>query len=227
MYEKILNALKTKFKGVPSKVLELRAKNISKTVTEEDGVQTAVDGITLENLFEAHGDSRATQATDTANSKGDKKLADWRKKHNLDEDGKPIESGGGDDDDDEDQDEDEKTPKWAKKVFKKVDDLSIELAGYKQKEVATERATTIVGKLKTAGIPEKLQKRFSIADDADNDAVDTAITEYKQELNDLGIAGMKEPGGGGGNDTDSQSKAIAESRNSNSESNSQIKGKDI
>lgn len=195
MYEKILQALKTKFKGVPSAVLETRAKKISKTVSEEDGVQTAVDGITLDDLFKAHGDSRANQATETASKKAVDK---FRKDHNLGEDGKPIESGGDDDDDDDDdQDGDEKTPKWAKKVFKKVDDLSTELAGYKQKEAASERATTIAGKLKAAKIPEKLHKRFSVDDEADNEAIDTAVTEYKQELNDLGIAGMQEPGGGG------------------------------
>ena len=153
MYEEILNALKTKFKGVPSKVLEQRARNISKTVTEEDGVQTAVDGITLDDLFKAHGDSRATEASKTA---GEKAVKKFREEKKLDDDGKPISSGGGDDDDDDDDPpaDGDKAPKWAKGLVKKVDDLSTELAGYKQKEAATERQLQLPGNLK---LPEFLR----------------------------------------------------------------------
>ena len=195
MYEKILSALKLKFKEVPGKVLELRAKNLEKTVTEEESIQTAVDGVTLENLFEAYGDSKVTKATKTA---AEKAIEKFRKDHNLDENGKPIQAGGGSDDDDDDLDEGgEKMPAWAKKMFSKVDELSTDLSTVKAAKAQEQRAATIAGKLKAAKIPEKLHKRFSVADDADDEAIDTAITEFKQELNDLGISGLREPGGGG------------------------------
>ncbi len=195
MYENILNALKTKFKGIPSKVLELRAKNLSKTVTKEEDVQTAVDGVTFEDLFEAYGDSKVTKATETASKKAIEK---FRKDHNLDENGKPIASGGSSDDADDDPNNGgEEMPTWAKKMFSKVDELSTVVDGVKSAKAKEERSATISGKLKAAGIPDKLHKRFTVADDADDETIDTAVTEFKQELNDLGIAGLKEPGGGG------------------------------
>lgn len=193
MYEEILNALKTKFAGVPSEVLEKRARKLSETVTEAEGVQTAVDGVNLGDLFKAYGDSRATQASETAKEKA---LREFREKHNLDENGKPKRSGSEAGDEGGTQGGDN-PPGWFKSHLTKLEELQTELLGFKAEKQKQERASAITGKLKGAGIPEKLHKRFSVAEDADDEALEAAITEFKQELNDLGISGLKEPGAGG------------------------------
>ena len=66
MKQLILNALKTKYQGVSESILDRIAEKIAKTVTSADQVQTAVDGVTFQQVLESYGDSRATQATQTA-----------------------------------------------------------------------------------------------------------------------------------------------------------------
>ena len=66
MKQLILNALKTKYQGVSESILDRIAEKLAKTVTSADQVQTAVDGVTFQQVLESYGDSRATQATQTA-----------------------------------------------------------------------------------------------------------------------------------------------------------------
>ena len=66
MKQLILNALKTKYQGVSESILDRIAEKIAKTVTSADQVQTAVDGVTFQQVLESYGDSRATQAQQTA-----------------------------------------------------------------------------------------------------------------------------------------------------------------
>ena len=82
----ILTALQTKFDGVDAKILGRIAKKLAKTVTAEDQVQTAVDGVTFQQVLESYGDSRATDATHSA-------VANYEKKHGI-KDGKPVENPG-------------------------------------------------------------------------------------------------------------------------------------
>ncbi len=82
MREKILNALKTKYAGVDAKTLERVADKLSKTVTTEDAVQTAVDGVTVQQLMESYGDARANEAQASA-------VKNYEKQYGL-KDGKAI-----------------------------------------------------------------------------------------------------------------------------------------
>lgn len=66
MKQLILNALKTKFAGVSEQILDRVATKLAQTVTTAEQVQTAVDGVTFQQVLESYGDSRATQATQTA-----------------------------------------------------------------------------------------------------------------------------------------------------------------
>lgn len=66
MKQLILNALKTKFAGVSEQILDRVATRLVQTVTTAEQVQTAVDGVTFQQVLESYGDSRATQATQTA-----------------------------------------------------------------------------------------------------------------------------------------------------------------
>lgn len=64
--EQILEALKTKFQGVQASILDRVATKLAQTVTTEEQVKTAVEGVTIQQVIESYGDSRATQATSTA-----------------------------------------------------------------------------------------------------------------------------------------------------------------
>ena len=68
MKDKILAALKAKFSGVSADILDRIAVMLAKTVTTEEQVATAVEGVTEEliNVIEGYGDSRATGAQKTA-----------------------------------------------------------------------------------------------------------------------------------------------------------------
>lgn len=96
MYQQILDALKKKFAGVNDKILERMAKKMAKTTKTEDEVQTAVDGVTFQQIIDSEGDRRANEATDTA-------VRNYETKHNL-KDGKPVAKPNDDDDDDDDDD---------------------------------------------------------------------------------------------------------------------------
>lgn len=87
MKEKILAALKAKFQGGNANVLNRIAEKLAKTVTTDEQVTTAVAGVTQEliEVMESYGDSRATEATQTATQ-------NYETKYGL-KDGKPIAGG--------------------------------------------------------------------------------------------------------------------------------------
>lgn len=89
MKQQILDALKAKFPGVNANVLNRIADKLSKTVTTAEQVTTAVAGVTKEfiEIIESYGDSRATEAQQTA-------VQTYEQKHGL-KDGVKIENGGG------------------------------------------------------------------------------------------------------------------------------------
>ena len=82
MYDTILEQLKTKFSGVSEDILGRVAKKLAGTAKTEEEVKTAVDGVTFQQLLESYGDSRANDATKTAEM-------NYEKKHGL-KDGKVV-----------------------------------------------------------------------------------------------------------------------------------------
>lgn len=91
MYKELLEALKTKFQGVSENILARYAQKLAKTTTTAEQVQTAVDGVSLQQLIDSYADSRANEATQTA-------VHNYETKYGL-KDGKAIEThqGGGSD----------------------------------------------------------------------------------------------------------------------------------
>lgn len=85
MRKQILDALKAKFPGVSDAVLGRIADKIAKTTTNEEDVATAVEGVTLQQVLDSYGDSRATEATQTA-------VSNYEKKHGL-KDGQKVQGG--------------------------------------------------------------------------------------------------------------------------------------
>nr|DAT92803.1 MAG TPA: hypothetical protein [Caudoviricetes sp.] len=88
MRKEILEALKAKFPGVNANVLNRIADKLSKTVTTAEQVTTAVAGVTQEfiEIIESYGDSRATEAQQTA-------VQTYESKYGL-KDGQKIDNGG-------------------------------------------------------------------------------------------------------------------------------------
>lgn len=84
MKKEILEALKAKFEGVSEAILNRIADKLAKTVTKQEDVATAVEGVTFQQVLESYGDSRATEAQQTA-------VTNYEKKHGL-KDGKRSKS---------------------------------------------------------------------------------------------------------------------------------------
>lgn len=135
MRNKILEALKTKFEGVDESILSRIAEKGAKTVTTEEEVTTFVEGVTINQLLTSYGDSRATEASQTA-------VKNYEKQHNL-KDGKvvktdkeppkpteptPTGNGAGED-----------VPEWAKTLIEQNKALSAKIAGFESQNVAKTR----------------------------------------------------------------------------------------
>lgn len=88
MNETILQLLRTKFPGVSDAILGRIAAKLAKTATTEDQAKTAVEGVTIQQVLESYGDSRANEAQRTA-------VQNYEQKHGL-KDGKPVDDDKGD-----------------------------------------------------------------------------------------------------------------------------------
>lgn len=66
MRKEILEALKAKFTGVSETILGRIADKLAKTVTTAEQVKAAVEAYTWQQVIEGYGDSRATEAQQTA-----------------------------------------------------------------------------------------------------------------------------------------------------------------
>lgn len=80
MKKEILEALTTKFPGVSASILDRIATKIAKTVTTAEQVKTAVEGVTIQQIIESYGDSRATEASNTARENA---IKDYESRYGL------------------------------------------------------------------------------------------------------------------------------------------------
>lgn len=142
MRQQILDALKAKFTGVSEKILGRIADRLAKTVTTQEQVATAVEGVTFQQVLDSYGDSRATEATQTA-------VANYEAKHGL-KDGKVVQkpepTGGSKTDGDGDGGE--KIPAWAQALIE-------------SNKTLTEQVRTMQGEKLTANRREQLSKIIS------------------------------------------------------------------
>ena len=146
MKQQILTALKAKFVGVSDAILDRVATKLAQTVTTAEQVQTAVDGVTFQQVLESYGDSRATQATQTA-------VHNYETKYGL-KDGVKVTppatppAGGA-----------ETVPAWAQALIESNNSLKNELAQMKTArttETRKQQISTLIEKL-----PENLRKAYS------------------------------------------------------------------
>lgn len=150
MKKQILDALKTKFPGVSENILNRIADKLAKTVTSEDGVATAVEGVTIQQVLESYGDSRATEATQTA-------ISNYEKKHGLKE-GQKVQGGAPESEPDKQNKPAEGSDIAAiiKEAIKPLQDEITTLKAGKVTETRKQKLDAIISKL-----PENLRKPYT------------------------------------------------------------------
>ena len=175
MKEKILVALKTKYKtfGFGEKAFDGVADYLSKTVTEESQIETAISGV--EGLLKSfQGDIDTVR---NAKSGLQKELDELKKK---------IENA----DKDKDKDKDKDVPSWAQALIDSNKSLSEKLTAYEAKEAQAQRNSQISEVAKKYGIPEFMLKDRNIPESTD---LDTYFKDMKQEMSNSGFQFAKAP----------------------------------
>ena len=177
MKDKILSALKTKYKnlGFGDKAFEGVAVYLSGSVTEESQIETAIAGVeTILKSFQGDIDKVRTEKSELQ-----------RKYDELER------SQGGTP---KKEDEPDQMPDWFK-AYKEEQDRKLEaLQGEnekikKEKDLAS-RQSFISGELKRLGIDERDLEFLSIPDSLDNDGISKHLTNYKQRQIDKGLPGV-------------------------------------
>lgn len=173
----ILDALKAQFQGVSDKILGRVADNLAKTVTKPEDVQTAVDGVTFQQVLDSYGDSRATDATKTA-------VLNYEKKHNI-KDGKPVAAV------EEPKPQEtaplpEETPAWAQAIAKSVETLANTVSKMQGAELTKSRKQKLAEVLQS--LPEINRKGYERIplDSMTEEDFNTLLTEIQGEVGEIG-----------------------------------------
>lgn len=187
MKEKILAALKAKFVGGNANVLNRIADKLAKSVTTDEQIATAIAGVTQEliEVIESYGDSRATDAQQTA-------VQNYEAKYGIRE-GKPLNGGtsaeqqGGATKTETQQSAGgaDTVPSWAQQLIESNKMLSERLNKMDVDRTTTARKQqldTIVAKL-----PENLRKPYGriTVDALTDDEFNTLIGEVTTEVDGL------------------------------------------
>lgn len=206
MKKQILEALKAKFEGVSDAILNRIADKLAKTVTKEEDVASSVEGVTLQQVLESYGDSRASEAADSA-------ISTYEKKHGLKEGAKV--NGGGEsskgkpnEPEKKETEDDKDTPAWAKTLIAQNEAMQKRMdaiEGEKVTDVRTKRFNEVI-----ANVPdtqkgrltkdfERLKKTFE-----DEDDFEAYITDLGTDVEAIigaseakGATGYSAPKGGG------------------------------
>lgn len=193
MRQKIFDALKAKFPGVNANVLNRIADKLSKTVTTDEQVTTAVAGVTQEfiEIIESYGDSRATEAQQTA-------VHTYETKYGL-KDGQKIDGGTGEQSGSTTVTTPpaggtEQVPAWAQALIdsnKQVMERMNKMEGDRTTATRKQQLTAIIEKL-----PENLRKGYerisvdSLSDEQFNTLVGEINTEVEGIVNDTRAKGV-------------------------------------
>ena len=173
MKEKILVALKTKYKtfGFGDKAFDGVADYLSKTVTEDGQIETAIGGV--EGLLKAfQGDIDSVRNEKSGLQK------------QLDELKKQIEKPK------EEEKPKEDVPAWAQALIDANKNLSEKLTSYEQERAQAQRNAQIASVAKKYGIPDFMLKDRTIPENTDLDAY---FKDVKQELTNAGFQENKAP----------------------------------
>lgn len=153
MKKELFDALKAKFPGVSDSILDRIATKLAKTVTTAEQVKTAVEGVTIQQVIESYGDSRATEASETARKNA---VQEYESRYGLKDGvkttttttggeqptgGSATNPTGGTDE----------APAWAKSLIERIDRME----NAKTTETRTQQLNAVIGKL-----PDNLRKAY-------------------------------------------------------------------
>lgn len=186
MKEKLLALLTAKFSGVRRDGLTHLASSLALQVATEEEAQALVDKFDLAKVTEFVKEWRSGVDTEitTASKTAEDKL---KEKYDFVEKGKAGGNQGKTDPPADDLD-----AKFNAYFDSKVKPIQDELNAYKAKESQAARQSLILGKAKELGIPEwRINEGFTIADDADETAINTTLSGIKQNIVTAGLETSK------------------------------------
>lgn len=175
--------MKAKFLGVSDTILGRIADKIAKTAMTAEDVKTAVDGVTFQQVLESYGDSRATEAQQTA-------VQNYEKKYGLKE-GKKVDGGKPEIEPefktkpDPNKGDDDLSKTIAAAVAAAMKPLQDEIANFKKGKVTETRRQklgAVIDKL-----PENLRKGYSriSVDDLSDDEFNAMLGEVSTEVDGI------------------------------------------
>lgn len=170
MKKELLAALKAKFEGVNENILSRIADKLAKTTTKEEDVATAVSGVTIQQIIEGYGDSRATEAQQSA-------VRNYEEKYGL-KDGERVQEP-------KLKPQEETMPEWAKQLVAENKTLSERLGRMDGERITAERKQKLSAVFKK--LPENLRKpyeRMSIDKLSDEDFT-TLVGEITAEVDEI------------------------------------------
>jgi hypothetical protein len=170
MKKELLAALKAKFEGVNESILSRIADKLAKTTTKEEDVATAVSGVTIQQIIEGYGDSRATEAQQSA-------VRNYEEKYGL-KDGERVQEP-------KLKPQEETIPEWAKQLVAENKTLSERLGRMDVERIAAERKQKLSAVFKK--LPENLRKpyeRMSI-DKLSDEEFTTLFGEITAEVDEI------------------------------------------
>lgn len=181
MKEKILVALKTKYRnfGFGDKAFDGVADYLSKTVTEEGQIETAIGGV--EGLLKAFQGDIDTVRNEKS---GLQKQLDELK--NKNEDANPPANQNL-------EVEKEEIPVWAQTLIESNKSLLAEVSTLKQEKLQATRREQILIKANEYGIPKDLVPMLKISDDVD---LDNYMKDARQTFANVGFEVVKKPESG-------------------------------
>lgn len=188
MKDKILVALKTKYKtfGFSDKAFDGVADYLSKTVTEENQIETAIGGVEgLLKSFQGEVDFVRNEKSGLQRQLDELKAKNGKTEEKTEE--KP-----------------DMAKIIAEAVSAAVKPLSDKLTQFETEKAQATRQEQVLAKAKEYGIPETLVPMLKVADDAD---LDTYFKDAKQQFVNAGLAEVKSPETGG--DTKTENESIA------------------
>lgn len=178
MRQQILDALKVKYQGVSEKILGRIADKLAKTATTAEQVATAVEGVTFQQVLDSYGDSRATEAQQTA-------VHNYETKHGL-KDGQKIDNGGDSQGGQQGGSQTvqtppaggEQVPAWAQTIIDRLDRVE----GDRTTATRKQQLATIIEKL-----PENLRKPYerTPVDGLTDEQFNTLVGEITSEVDGI------------------------------------------
>lgn len=199
--KQIIEALQTRFEGVSDVVLERIAKKISKTITDEATLKTAVDAVTFQQIIDSYADYRATEAQKTA-------VSTYEKKYNL-KDGKVIETPPS-----KPVPQTEEMPAWAQALVEQLNSQKEIITAMSAERATVGRKAKLDEALKTmpASVKTRYEKDFARLNFKDDDDFNTWLEEAKTDFAQMSNAfqqkgALFQPpfvGGGGEKKTEAQ-----------------------